>query len=440
MPADNIFQLRRGSATQWSSSTTALNSGEPGYDTTNNILKIGDGNSLWSSLTEIGSNLSDTTIVRNTGNQNISGIKTFFDSISLTGISNYDNNNIQILTSGTNRITILNNGFVGIGTTSPAVRLHVNGDTRVVGNCLVALNTQNAPSNRFSIGLRSSASPLNTISFLPSGLSNATGITSIISISSGVNTIYLPSGGPNGDGTLALLSNINTSQLTGILSTDKGGTGRSSYNNGELLIGSGNTLVASTLTSGTGIFVNNEAGKVTINITGIDLSLIPGLSGYFSDNLNTSLVQSTGIGLTYNSSSQQLLIGVTGISTNLINDFNSSVSGLLPKVFSTGLSSSTNTTLLTASMPSGSSSNFNVRVSAYNTATSGAASWNIRGLAARKGSNNTVLIGSNLTDRWYDASLENSVINVSPSSTNLVVQASGFPADNTDIDIEFSYL
>jgi len=41
---------KRGTSSQWSSASTALSDGEFGYDTTNKILKIGDGSTSWSSL------------------------------------------------------------------------------------------------------------------------------------------------------------------------------------------------------------------------------------------------------------------------------------------------------------------------------------------------------------------------------------------------------
>jgi len=50
MARTNQIQVRRGSATQWSNTNPVLASGEPGFDTTNNLLKIGDGTSTWTSL------------------------------------------------------------------------------------------------------------------------------------------------------------------------------------------------------------------------------------------------------------------------------------------------------------------------------------------------------------------------------------------------------
>ena len=54
MPVNNTIKLRRG--TDWSSNPV-LSQGEPGFDTTNNILKIGDGTTAWSGLNPIGSGL-----------------------------------------------------------------------------------------------------------------------------------------------------------------------------------------------------------------------------------------------------------------------------------------------------------------------------------------------------------------------------------------------
>lgn len=60
---------------------------------------------------------------------------------------------------------------------------------------------------------------------------------------------------------------IATSQITsGTLDVVRGGTGQSSYTDGQILIGNttGNTLVKSTLTAGTGISIGNGAGSITV--------------------------------------------------------------------------------------------------------------------------------------------------------------------------------
>ena len=58
--------------------------------------------------------------------------------------------------------------------------------------------------------------------------------------------------------------------VTGTLPVANGGTGQTSYTDGQLLIGNttGNTLTKATLTAGTGITVTNASGSITIASTG----------------------------------------------------------------------------------------------------------------------------------------------------------------------------
>lgn len=64
--------------------------------------------------------------------------------------------------------------------------------------------------------------------------------------------------------------------VTGTLPVANGGTGQTSYTNGQLLIGNttGNTLTKATLTAGTGVTITNGAGSITIATAGG-----PGLTG-----------------------------------------------------------------------------------------------------------------------------------------------------------------
>jgi hypothetical protein len=63
---------------------------------------------------------------------------------------------------------------------------------------------------------------------------------------------------------------IPTSLLSGSISVANGGTGQTTYTNGQLLIGNttGNTLAKATLTAGTGISITNGNGTITIANTG----------------------------------------------------------------------------------------------------------------------------------------------------------------------------
>jgi len=60
MAVNDLIQIRKGTASAWTSANPVLASGEPGYDLTNKILKIGDGTSNWTSLASI--NLTSSNI------------------------------------------------------------------------------------------------------------------------------------------------------------------------------------------------------------------------------------------------------------------------------------------------------------------------------------------------------------------------------------------
>jgi len=57
--------------------------------------------------------------------------------------------------------------------------------------------------------------------------------------------------------------------VAGTLAVANGGTGQTTYTNGQLLIGNttGNTLTKATLTAGTGISITNGSGSITIAAT-----------------------------------------------------------------------------------------------------------------------------------------------------------------------------
>lgn len=64
--------------------------------------------------------------------------------------------------------------------------------------------------------------------------------------------------------------NVPLSTVTGTLAVANGGTGQTTYTDGQLLIGNstGNTLAKSTLTAGSGVTITNGSGTITISATG----------------------------------------------------------------------------------------------------------------------------------------------------------------------------
>lgn len=83
MPINNQIILRRGTATQWSTTNPVLASGEPGYDITNRILKIGDGTTSWNSL----SNHQHTSSEITNFNSSVSGLLPVTNIVAGTNIT-----------------------------------------------------------------------------------------------------------------------------------------------------------------------------------------------------------------------------------------------------------------------------------------------------------------------------------------------------------------
>lgn len=79
---------------------------------------------------------------------------------------------------------------------------------------------------------------------------------------SGGTTGLTTSGGP--------ITSSGTITLAGTLAVANGGSGQTSYTDGQLLIGNstGNTLTKATLTAGSGISITNGSGSITISASG----------------------------------------------------------------------------------------------------------------------------------------------------------------------------
>lgn len=98
--------------------------------------------------------------------------------------------------------------------------------------------------------------------------------------------------------------------------------------------------------TGIGLTQGTNGSTLTIAVTGISSSLVTDFNSAVSeivstgslsaeqvlDILGTGLVGASGVGIDYQDGSNQIFINVTGIESSQVNDFDSSVSGLLPSV------------------------------------------------------------------------------------------------------------
>lgn len=92
----------------------------------------------------------------------------------------------------------------------------------------------------------------------------------------------------------------NAANVTGTVAVANGGTGQTTYTDGQLLIGNstGNTLAKATLTAGTGISITNGAGSITIaNTASGDPWTIRRLTTDFTTTASTNTLISDGTNL-----------------------------------------------------------------------------------------------------------------------------------------------
>jgi hypothetical protein len=112
------------------------------------------------------------------------------------------------------------------------------------------------------------------------------------------------------NGSSNTITNISLSTgVTGTLPATNGGTGQTTYTNGQLLIGNttGNTLAKATLTAGSGISVTNGAGSITIAATG-------------GSGTVTSVASGTGLTGGPITATGTLSVATNGITDTLLRD------------------------------------------------------------------------------------------------------------------------
>jgi trimeric autotransporter adhesin len=183
-----------------------------------------------------------------------------------TGLSSYTAGDITYYATGTalSKLAIGSSTFILTSTgTAPQwsdpAGISVNTATNVAGGGAnqIVFNTASGTTSFIT-------APTVANTFLEWSGSAFQWATTVTSIDvSGGTTGLTTSGGP--------VTTSGTITLAGTLAVANGGTGQTSYTDGELLIGNstGNTLSKATLTAGAGISVTNGTGSITIAATGV---------------------------------------------------------------------------------------------------------------------------------------------------------------------------
>lgn len=187
-----------------------------------------------------------SAIVYCTGTGSAAGVVDISATFNLTGTLQASNNLSDLSSASTARTNL----GVAIGTNVLAYDANLQSFVNAF-----SLPTVDGTNNQVLTTNGSGTLSFTTVS------SGSGGTVTSVDVSGGT-TGLTTSGGPiTGSGTIT---------IAGTLDVDNGGTGQTSYTNGQLLIGNttGNTLTKSTLTAGSGISITNGAGSITIASTG----------------------------------------------------------------------------------------------------------------------------------------------------------------------------
>ena len=289
----NTLRIKRRVAGGAAGAPSSLKNAELAFNEVDDILYYGkgaDGNGDATTIPAIG---GIGAFVNLTANQTISGTKTVTGTLALTGA------------------TI--DGFSTTGAVTIGGDLTVNGTTTTVNSTTVSVDDKNielgavsgvptdAGADGGGITLKgttdktfnwvdatdawTSSEHLNLLTG-KSFFINGTNVLSSTTLGAGVTSSSLTSVGTISGGTWQ----------GSVIGPAYGGTGQSTYTDGQLLIGNstGNTLSKSTLTAGSGISIANGNGTITLSATGASFLAGSGLT-LDGSTLNVDLKANGGI-------------------------------------------------------------------------------------------------------------------------------------------------
>ena len=257
------IQLRQDTAANWTSVNPTLLAGEWGRESNTGKIKIGDGSTAWNSLAYLPFSSYGTarqllqtnsagTAAEWTSNIDIPG------TLDVTGAATFD---AAVIIQGDLTVN-------GTTTSIDTQNLLIEDKNAILGN---VTSPTDVTADGGGITLKGSTD--KTITWVDA--TDAWTLSEHVNIASAKE--YRIAGSKVLDAT-SLGSTVVSSSLTGVgtlttgtwsastIAVDKGGTGQTSYTNGQLLIGNstGNTLTKTTLTAGDNVTITNGAGSITI--------------------------------------------------------------------------------------------------------------------------------------------------------------------------------
>jgi hypothetical protein len=293
-----LQKQRRDTAANWTAANPTLLAGEIGIESDTSKIKIGNGSTVWTSLAytpwsqlsaypignadisataEIAvSKLADgtprqllQTDAAGTGVEWASNID-IPGTLDVTGAATFDNNVIiqgDLTVNGTE--TIINTQTLDVEDKNIVIgKVTTPSDVTADGGGITLKGTTDKTINWIDATDAWTLSEHVNIASAKEYRINGTKVLDATSLGSAVVSSSLTSVGTIATGTWSATT----------IAVNKGGTGQTSYTDGQLLIGNstGNTLTKASLTAGSGVSITNGSGSITIAGTGGTVTSVSG--------------------------------------------------------------------------------------------------------------------------------------------------------------------
>jgi hypothetical protein len=154
MPRNDLIQVRRDTAANWTSTNPTLAAGEMGFETDTGKFKIGNGSTAWTSLLYVtdASDITGATLASNVTGSSLTSTGTL-TSLAVTGDVTVDTSTLKVDAT---------NNRVGVGTASPTYLLDVRYGDFYVGDADAALYVN---STNYAVGI-GTATPTESLDVL----------------------------------------------------------------------------------------------------------------------------------------------------------------------------------------------------------------------------------------------------------------------------------